>query len=76
METELTDIGFDFITYYKSLTMAGQKSAFKYLVCQKTNTKPRTFEKWVAREELPSGSIAIHITEIIDNPEFNLPKYK
>lgn len=75
MKNELCDIPFDFYNYYKGLTDVGQKTAFKYLVCQRLGVEKRQFEQWVQRRTLPiSGSIQVQMIDIINDPNNHLPK--
>jgi len=77
MKKTLADIDFDFISYYKGkLIGQGAKTTFKYLVCNKLGVKPRTFEQWVHKKNIPSGSIQVHMIAIILDLNNGLPNYK
>ena len=75
-QTNLSEIDFDFIDYYRlKLTAKGAKAHFKFLVINKLGHTRFAFEKWIYRENVP-GSVQVQMIDLINDERNCLPKYK
>ena len=66
---------FDFIDYYENvLTTSQEKTYFRELIKKKLgHSDHKTVHNWIYHKKAPSMA-ELHIVDIINNPDFKLPR--